>query len=81
VARAHRQGLGRAHVPTLVALFGKVPRNARPVVLRQLITISRGQDRRANMTETAGQQLRAELLALARSQRDEASVKKLAKAV
>jgi hypothetical protein len=69
------------HVPTLITLFARVPRAVRPPVLRQLLTISRGQDRLGNMTETAGQQLRAELLALARSQGDEVTAKKLARLV
>ena len=68
-------------VPTLVTLFARVPRAVRPPVLRQLLTISRGQDRLGNMTETAGQQLRAELLALAWSQGDEATAKRLARLV
>jgi hypothetical protein len=58
------------HVATLITLFAKVPIAIRPPVLRQLLTISRGQDRLGNMTEAAGQQLREELLALALAQGD-----------
>jgi len=65
------------HVPTLITLFARVPVAIRPQVLPQLLAISRGQDRLGNMTETAGQQLREELLTLATSQGDATSVKKL----
>jgi len=61
------------HVPTLVALFERVPPAWRPPILRQLITLSRGQDRLGRMSPSAGERLRAELLAFARSQGDEAS--------
>jgi hypothetical protein len=65
------------HVPTLLALFGRVPFDVQPAVLRQLITLSRGRDRLANMSPAEGARLRAELLALARSEGDEATVKRL----
>jgi hypothetical protein len=65
------------HVPTLIALFARVPIAIRPPVLRQLLGISRGQDRLGNMTEAAGQRLREQLLTLAMSQGDATSVKKL----
>jgi hypothetical protein len=76
--------IGRAsaapHVPTLISLFARVPRDVRPPVLRQLIAVSRGQDQLGNMSEQAGQQLRDGLLAQARSQGDEATVKRLNRA-
>jgi hypothetical protein len=53
------------HVPTLMALFERVPLDCRPPVLRTLITLSQGHDRRGNMSPEAGKRLRGELLAFA----------------
>jgi len=61
------------HVPTLMALFERVPADCRLPVLRQLISLSRGHDRRGRMSPGAGERLRAELQAFAESQGDTAS--------
>lgn len=61
------------YVPTLMALFERVPASSRPPVLRQLISLSRGHDRLGNMSPRAGERLRAELLAFATSQGDTVS--------
>ena len=67
------------HVPTLVSLFARVPREVRRPIVTQLLAVSRGQDRMGRMSEMAGRQLRQELLVLARSQGDEMTAKRLAK--
>ena len=67
------------HVPTLVAMFARVPVSARPPVLRRLITTSRGQDRLGHMSPQTGEQLRAELLTLARSEGDTVTALKLSR--
>jgi hypothetical protein len=69
------------HVRTLVSLFARVPREVRRPVVSQLLAISRGHDRMGRMGETAGQELRQELHALARSQNDEVTARRLAKAL
>jgi hypothetical protein len=69
------------HARTLVSLFARVPREVRRPVVSQLLAISRGHDRMGRMSETAGRQLREDLLALARSQGDEVTARRLAKAL
>ena len=50
------------HIPTLLALFTRIPVKTRPRPVRQLLSLSKGQDRLGNMSATAGARLRAELL-------------------
>ena len=66
------------HVPTLLALFARVPAGARPPVLAHLLQISHGRDRLGRLTSAAGERLRGGLLELAESQGDTATVATLA---
>ncbi len=66
------------HIPTLVALVARMPFEARPGVLPQLLAISYGRDRLGRMTPATGQLLRDELLKLAETQGDMASIAFLA---
>jgi tetratricopeptide (TPR) repeat protein len=65
------------HIPTLVALFVRIPLKTRPLAARQLLTLSRGQDRLGKMSPSAGERLRAELLSLAEAQGDTATMARL----
>ncbi len=58
------------HVPTLLALFARVPMQVRGGVLAQLLSISHGRDRMGNLGGAGGERLRAGLLELAESQGD-----------
>ncbi len=58
------------HVPTLLALFARVPVEVRDGVLAQLLNISHGRDRMGNLSAAAGGRLREGLLELAESQGD-----------
>ena len=69
------------HVRTVVSVFAWVPPEVRRPVVSQLLAISRGHDRMGRMSETAGRQMREELLALARSQGDEVMARRLTKAL
>ena len=65
------------HVPTLLDLFRRVPLAVRPPVLTTLISLSHGRDRLGNMRPTDGERLRAGLAAIAQSENDTATLKKL----
>jgi len=65
------------HVPTLLELFRLVPVTARPPVLSNLISMSRGHDRLGSMHSEAGERLREGLLVIAETDRDKASIAKL----
>jgi hypothetical protein len=65
------------HVPTLLDLFRRVPAAARPPVLTMLISLSRGHDRLGNMRPADGERLRAALTAIAESEGDTTTTKKL----
>jgi hypothetical protein len=67
------------HVPTLLDLFRRVPPEARPPVLTQLIALSRGRDRLGNMHPEAGERLREALRVIVESEDDKASIAKLAR--
>ena len=58
------------HVPTLLALFARVPVEVRGGVLAQLLSISHGRDRMGNLSGAGGERLREGLLELAESQGD-----------
>jgi hypothetical protein len=58
------------HVPTLLALFARVPVEVRDGVLAQLLSISHGRDRLGNLSVAGGERLRGGLLELAESQSD-----------
>lgn len=58
------------HVPTLLALFARVPVEVRGGVLAQLLSISHGRDRMCNLSAAGGERLREGLLELAESQGD-----------
>jgi HIRAN domain len=58
------------HVPTLLALFARVPVEVRGGVLAQLLSISHGRDRMSNLNGAGGERLREGLLELAESQGD-----------
>ena len=58
------------HVPTLLALFARVPAEVRGGVLAQLLSISHGRDRMGNLSGNGGERLRERLLELAESQGD-----------
>lgn len=58
------------HVPTLLAIFSRVPAEARDRVLAQLVSMSHGRDRLGRLSLTGGEQLREGLLELAESQGD-----------
>jgi hypothetical protein len=66
------------HVPTLLGLFARVPLAARPPVLTTLISLSRGRDRLGNMRPADGERLRAGLAAIAQTDGDTATTRKLA---
>jgi hypothetical protein len=66
------------HVPTLLDLFARVPPAARPPVLTTLISLSRGRDRLGNMRPADGERLRAGLAAIAQTDSDTATTRKLA---
>lgn len=61
-------------VPMLLALFGRVPAQSKPAVLRQLLAASQGQDRLGRLHPAAGALLRHELLAAAEAQPDKATI-------
>jgi hypothetical protein len=65
------------HVPTLLDLFRRVPTAARPPVLTQLISLSRGQDRLGKMHPDDGERLRAGLAAIAETESDTPTIRKL----
>jgi hypothetical protein len=65
------------HVPTLLDLFGRVPADARPRVLTKLISLSRGRDRLGNMRPADGERLRAALAAMAETEGDKPTIRKL----
>ncbi len=66
------------HVPTLLHLFARVPAAARPPVLTTLISLSHGRDRLGNMRPADGERLRAGLAAIAQTDGDTATTRKLA---
>jgi hypothetical protein len=65
------------HIPTLLDLFRRVPAAARPPVLSQLISVSHGHDRLGNMRPAQGEQLRAGLAAVAKTEGDTTTLRKL----
>ena len=65
------------HIPTLLDLFRRVPAVARPPVLSQLISLSHGHDRLGNMRPAQGEQLRAGLAAIAETEGDTTTIRKL----
>ncbi len=65
------------HVPTLLDLFRRVPNATRPPVLTHLISLSRGQDRLGNMHPDDGERLRAGLAAIAETESDMPTIRKL----
>lgn len=65
------------HVPTLLELFARVPLADRPPVLTTLISLSRGRDRLGNMRPADGERLRAGLAAIAQTDGDTATTRKL----
>jgi hypothetical protein len=65
------------HVPTLLDLFRRVPADARPPVLSQLISLSHGHDRLGNMRPAQGERLRAGLTAIAETEGDTPTIRKL----
>ena len=65
------------HVPTLLDLFRRVPAATRPPVLSQLISLSHGHDRLGNMRPTQGERLRAGLAAIAETEGDTPTIRKL----
>ena len=65
------------HIPTLLDLFRRVPAAARPPVLSQLISLSHGHDRLGNMRPAQGEQLRAGLAAIAETEGDTTTIRKL----
>jgi hypothetical protein len=67
------------HVPTLLAIFTRIPATARPPVLKRMITMSRGHDRLGRMSSEDGERLRDELLALAKSEGDTTTAATLSK--
>lgn len=66
------------HVPTLVSVFSRIPLEARPEVVKQLLSISYGQDRHGKLSAPAGQHLRSTLVDVAEAQGDPATVATLA---
>jgi hypothetical protein len=66
------------HVPTLLGLFARVPLAARPSVLTTLIGLSRGRDRLGNMRPAVGERLRTGRAAIAQTDGDTATTRKLA---
>jgi tetratricopeptide (TPR) repeat protein len=66
------------HVPTLIALFARIPFDIRPGALSQLLTVSYGRDRLGRLSLAAGRLLRTGLLELAESQKDMGTVAYLA---
>jgi tetratricopeptide (TPR) repeat protein len=62
------------HVPMLLALFERVPFENRTDVLTQLLRISEGRDRLGRLHLAAGERLRQELLDVAESRGDMATV-------
>ena len=62
------------HVPTLLALYARVPFGTRAGVLRQLLSMSEQRDRLGRLNPAQGERLRKGLLDLAESQRDKATV-------
>ncbi|MGH3158548.1 MAG: HIRAN domain-containing protein [Streptosporangiaceae bacterium] len=66
------------HVPTLLELFRRMPAEARPRQLTTLIALSRGRDRLGNMRPEPGARLRAGLAAIAETDNDKPSIRKLA---
>ena len=66
------------HVPTLLALFARVPFEARPGVLDAFLSMSHGHDRMGRLSPAAGERLREELLHLAEYQGDRGTIATLA---
>ena len=60
-------------------MFARAPLEVRTRLLRQLLTLSRGQHRLGRLSPPPGERLRAELLKLASAQGDTASTKRLAR--
>ena len=65
-------------MPTLLALFTRIPFEARAGVLDALLTISHGHDRMGRLSTAAGERLREGLLQVAESQRDAGTIATLA---
>lgn len=61
------------HVPTLVSLFSRIPLEARPDVVKLLLSISYGEDRHGKLSAPAGQRLRTALVDVAEAQSDSAT--------
>jgi tetratricopeptide (TPR) repeat protein len=66
------------HVPTLLALFARIPFEVRPGVLDALLSMSHGHDRMGRLGQAAGERLREELLHLAEYQDDKGTIATLA---
>lgn len=62
------------HVPTLLAIFTRMPFESRASVISQLLSISEGRDRLGRLHPAAGERLREQLLDLAESQGDRDTV-------
>lgn len=62
------------HVPTLLAIFARMPFESRAGVISQLLSISEGHDRLGRLHPAAGERLREQLLDLAESQGDRDTV-------
>ncbi len=65
-------------MPTLIALFARVPFDVRPGVLDALLSISHGHDRLGRLGPASGERLREGLLEVAESQDDTATIATLA---
>jgi len=72
------QASAAPYVPTLLALFTRIPFEARAGVLDALLTISHGHDRMGRLNTAAGERLREGLLQVAESQRDAGTIATLA---
>jgi tetratricopeptide (TPR) repeat protein len=66
------------HLPTLTAIYGRIPSILRPTILPLFLAMSYGHDRLGRLNPAAGAQLRIELMRLAESQGDRESVAILA---
>ncbi len=66
------------HVPTLLALFARVPFEVRGGVLDALLSMSHGHDRLGQLSPAAGERLREGLSQVAESQRDAGTIAALA---
>ena len=65
------------HVLTLLDLFRRVPADVRPPVLTKLISLSHGRDRLGHMRPADGERLRAALTAMAETEDDKPTIRKL----